>query len=302
MTQSISMVGSLNNGISSQLLANFNTSRSMAADLAGSIFNTSLPVTSMTPAYLNGAGMGMMYPGMGMGMGMYGMGMYGMYDPLTMNRMYQQIQVSNMDFQNEMMDRQSNWNVKHAWTNDINDYQVDIKDESFANKIQQMHDFITTNNADAANQMYQELLLMAAQKYGKETTGNNRLNAHNCMKAKINELYQQYTGSSIINDIDQHCDNMVENAWNDGGKLLFGNDGHKLSKETFKAIVTDQDEDSRIGARKAKTVAPIVKMFSATCLPAAGAAVGAFIGGPVGAVIGLGIGCVAQIVRSFIKS
>ena len=256
MTQAIGITGSLNNGVSSQLLANFNTSRSMATDLAGSIFNSPLPVTP-TSTYLNGPGMGMgMFPGMGMGygMGMYGMGYgMGMYNPLMMNQMYQQIQASNTDFQNRAVDKQSDWNVEHAWKNDVNNYQIEIKDEEFTNKIQQLQSQIHDNNTDAANQTYQELLRLAALKYNPETVNNKRLDTHNCMKAKVNQLYQQYTGSTIIDDIDQNCKDSTVNAWEDGRKLRLCR-GHRLSKDTFKAVVTDQRENTVLGEGPGKKV------------------------------------------------
>jgi len=219
MTQAISMMGSLNNGISAQLLANYNAANSVATDLSSSIFDASVNSNTYNPAYINGPTMGI-YPTMGMGMGYpMGMGMgMGMYNPLMMNSMYQQAYANNLDFQNQMMDKQSDWDVKHSMKYDINQYQMDIKNESFANKIAQMQDYIQANNPDAANDVYHDLLKMAAQKYGKETTGNNRLDAHNCMKARINELYRNQTGSDIVDDIEQNCGSAIENAWNDGRK------------------------------------------------------------------------------------
>ena len=313
MTQAISIMGSLNNGISSQLLANFNAANSVATDLSSSIFDASVNTNTYNPAYINGPTMGM-YPTMGMGypMGMgMGMGMMGM-NPLMMNTMYQQAQINNLDFQNEMFDRQANWNVKHAWTNDINGYQVGIKDEEFANKIEQMRSYISQNNADAANDVYHDLLRMAAMKYGKETNSNNRLDSHNCMKARVNELYRNQTGSNIVDDIDQNCKGTLANAWEDGRKGLFGADGHNLSKETFKAIVTDQNEDTFIGAKRNRALAPVAKALGVAAAPAAGAlggaAVGAVIGacgGPIGAiggaVIGAGIGFVGNLVKNVIS-
>lgn len=251
MTQAIGIMGSLNNGMSSQLMANLGTSRSMAADLAGSIFNSPLPVSNMPSTYLNGPGMGMgmgMFPGMGMGM--YGMGMY---NPLMMNQMYQQIQASNADFQHKAMDRQSDWSVEHAWRNDINQTQISVKDEEFRNKIQQMKRFIEENNPDAANGVYQTLLTMASKKYNPEINSNRRLDSKNSMKAIVNQLYEQYTGCSIIDDIESHCKSSTANAWEDGRKWRFAR-GHKLSKDTFKAVVTDQPENTVLGEGGGKKV------------------------------------------------
>ncbi|MBQ6515547.1 glycine zipper family protein [bacterium] len=295
MTQALSIVGSMNNGVSSQLLANLGTARSVASDLSGSIFNSSMPMSNMPSTYLNG-------PGMGMGMGMYpgmGMGMMGMYNPLMMNQMYQQIQASNADFQHKAMDRASDWNVEHAWKNDINQTQITAKDEEFRNKVLLMKKFIEQNNPDAAYNMYHTLLNMASKKYNPEISGNRRLDAKNANKALVNQIYEQYAGSRIEDDIEMYCKDSTSNAWEDGLKLRWMN-GHKLSKDTFKAIVTDQDPNTVIGEGTGKKVLNygikgLGTLTSAT-VPVIGGIAGKWAGAKIGAKFGKNFGFAGALI------
>jgi len=307
MTTAVGTTGSLYNyGSSSGMLLNgyMLADGAMDSTIGKSVFS-STGCGPVTP-YLNPM-MGMCNPMM---MGMYNPMMMGMYNPLYWNDINHQIQSSNLDFNHEMHQKSSNYQVDNSWIQDTTNYQIGIKDQVFAQQIANLQDAIRTNKTDKAIRIHADLYNQLQQKYSSELSSESRVDSDQAIRTKICELYRNYTqGSDLYEDVMTHCKGSFAQGFEQGSRGYEDSEFNRYYNEQVKAIMQGGDPDAVIGHdRKAKNF-EIAKKVGKVAGPVGGAGVGALIGafgGPVGALIGAGIGAVcgyaAQKIRNAIAS